>query len=117
MMPKHNRHITIISYGFMIVFACLLVYFSIFVLRDNSKLLNNPYNKTDDLMADRIKRGNILASGGEILAESLIVQMEMRQEVILMTIYLHMLSATMIRDVQVLNIHIIPICLRLRLIR
>lgn len=72
MMPKHNRHITIISYGFMIVFACLLVYFSIFVLRDNSKLLNNPYNKTDDLMADRIKRGNILASGGEILAESLI---------------------------------------------
>lgn len=46
-MPKHNRHITIISYGFMIVFACLLVYFSIFVLRDNSKLLNNPYNKTD----------------------------------------------------------------------
>lgn len=70
-MPKHNKHITIISYGFIIIFSCLLVYFSIFVLRDNSKLLNNPYNKTDDIMADRVKRGNILAAGGEIIAESI----------------------------------------------
>lgn len=76
MMPKHNRHITIISYGFMIVFACLLVYFSIFVLRDNSKLLNNPYNKTDDLMADRIKRGAFWPPAAEFLPEALLIQME-----------------------------------------
>ncbi len=70
-MPKHNKHITIISYAFMIGFSCLLVYFAIFIIRDNSKLLNNPYNKTDDIMADRITRGSILTSDGEIIAESI----------------------------------------------
>ena len=68
----NNRHIAIISYSFIIIFVGLIVYFSVFILKDNSKLLNNPYNRTDDVLAERVIRGNIYTSDMEIIAETVI---------------------------------------------
>ncbi len=69
---KNNRHIAIISYSFIIIFVSLIVYFAVFVIKDNSKMLNNPYNRTDDLLAERVIRGNIYTSDMEIVAETLV---------------------------------------------
>ncbi|MEG2441234.1 MAG: penicillin-binding transpeptidase domain-containing protein [Acetivibrio sp.] len=69
--PKSsNREIIIITYIFVGIFAGLLFYFGYFIQIDSSNVINNPYNKRQDLLAERVVRGKILGNKGEILAET-----------------------------------------------
>lgn len=63
-----NREIAFAKYGFIFVFAALiiyLVYFNIFVAPD---IIDNTYNKRIDALANRVVRGDILDSNGYVLA-------------------------------------------------
>lgn len=65
-----NREIIVLTYAFAIIFLALLIYFGYFVQIKSGDIINNPYNKRQDLLAERVERGKILAAGGEILAET-----------------------------------------------
>ncbi len=65
-----NREIMVMTYFLVAIFAGLLVYFAYFIQVDSSNIINNPYNKRQDLLAERVVRGKILGNKGEILAET-----------------------------------------------
>lgn len=69
---KMNREIAVIFYCFIGLFAALMIYFTRYLIIDKSDILNNPYNKMQDILAERVTRGQILASGGEVLAETVV---------------------------------------------
>lgn len=59
------------SYCSLIIFAFLILYLVYFLASDNSDILSNPYNgKRQDLMNERVTRGNIYTSDGQCIAET-----------------------------------------------
>lgn len=71
-MKKHlNGRIAAVSYLSLAIFAFLILHFVYFLASDNSEILSNPYNrKRQDLMSDRVVRGNIYTSDGKCIAET-----------------------------------------------
>lgn len=67
---KNNKEIVIVSYVCLIIFASMIAYLVHFLASDNTEMLNNPYNKLQGVLEEYTVRGKILASGGEVLAES-----------------------------------------------
>lgn len=65
-----NREIIILTYILVGIFVGLMVYFGYFIQVESSNIINNPYNKRQDLLAERVIRGKILGNNGEILAET-----------------------------------------------
>lgn len=65
-----NREIIFLTYLFVAIFVGLLVYFGYFIQVESSNVINNPYNKRQDLLAERVVRGKILGNKGEVLAET-----------------------------------------------
>lgn len=63
-----NREIVVISYICIVVFAVMIGYLVHFLASDNTDMLSNPYNKLQGILEEYTIRGNILASGGEVLA-------------------------------------------------
>ena len=67
---SRNREYTLVSGFFVLIFVGLigyLVYFHLFVSDD---FINSPYNTRQDTFSDRVVRGSILSSDGQILAET-----------------------------------------------
>ncbi|MCH5265949.1 MAG: penicillin-binding protein 2 [Lachnospiraceae bacterium] len=54
----------------MILFLVMAGYVVYFVLHDSDKVLNNSYNKRQDLLAERVTRGSILSDTGKVLAQT-----------------------------------------------
>lgn len=69
---KSNREILQISYIFIGIFVLLLANFIYFIAVDSPNVINNTYNKRQELLAKRIVRGKILGNDGEVLAETLV---------------------------------------------
>lgn len=65
-----NRQILILTYLFVGGFVAFLLYFGYFIQVESSNIINNPYNKRQNLLAERVLRGKILGSNGEVLAET-----------------------------------------------
>lgn len=65
-----NRSILIMTYVFVAVFVGLLGYFTYFIIVQAPEVINNPYNKRQDLLSQRIIRGRILGNEGEVLAQT-----------------------------------------------
>ena len=65
-----NRQIIILTYFFVAIFVGLLLYFGYFIQVESSNVINNPYNKRQNLLAERVVRGKILGNKGEVLAET-----------------------------------------------
>ncbi len=65
-----NRNIAVISYSLMIIFVLLIAYIVIFLAGDNMELLNNPYNKAQELFSEYTRRGSILSADGSVIAET-----------------------------------------------
>jgi peptidoglycan glycosyltransferase len=67
---KKNHELAVVTYLFAGLFALLIGYFVYFdaVLRPD--VINNPYNSRQESFADRVIRGSILSSDGEVLAET-----------------------------------------------
>ena len=79
MTKKMNREMAVVTYLFMILFLIMAGYIVYFVVHDSDKVLNNPQNKRQELLAK---------------ARALLIprpqKMEKRQEFILMGNYLPM---------------------------
>ena len=50
------------------MFALVIIYFSSFIITKSEDVVNNPYNKRQDLLAEQIVRGSILSSDGKTIA-------------------------------------------------
>ena len=68
--PKANRHILMLTYGVVLLFVGLGVYFGYFLLVGSDNVINNSYNARLDSFADRVVRGEIYSSDGRVLART-----------------------------------------------
>lgn len=66
-----NREILVITYIFVGLFIGIILYVSFFTAFKSADLINNSYNKRQDLLAKRVVRGDILSREGEILATTI----------------------------------------------
>ena len=68
--PKANRHLLMLTYGVVLLFVGLGVYFGYFLLVGSDNVINNSYNARLDSFADRVVRGEIYSSDGRVLART-----------------------------------------------
>lgn len=68
--PKANRSIVWITYVIAGLFLGMMGYFGYFLQVKSETVINNSYNARLDRFSDRILRGEIRSSGGEILART-----------------------------------------------
>ncbi len=61
-----------IIYIFLGLFVLMAGYFTYYILFQSDEIINNSYNKRQEVLSQRIIRGNILSSTGDILATTLI---------------------------------------------
>lgn len=61
-----------VTYLFLGLFALLIGYFVYFQTVLSPDVINNPYNSRQEAFAKRVIRGNILASDGTVLAETVV---------------------------------------------
>lgn len=67
---KVNREITLITYTFVGLFVLLIGYYAKFLFVDGENVINNSYNKRQEVLEKKVNRGMILSSDGDILAKS-----------------------------------------------
>jgi len=65
---KLNKDILLVTYIFMGLFLVLAVYFFYLAGFSSRKMINNSYNKLQNLLSESVIRGNIYSSDGELLA-------------------------------------------------
>lgn len=65
---NHNKEILRVTYLFLLIFICMMVYFVHFLIKESEDIINNTYNKRQDILEREIIRGNILSDDGQILA-------------------------------------------------
>lgn len=65
-----NREILLVTYIFVGLFVLLMGNFTYFLVVDSSEVINNSYNKRQDLLAKSVVRGEIRGSKGEVLANT-----------------------------------------------
>ena len=65
-----NREYTFVSWFFVAVFAAMIGYLVYFNVVKSEDFINSPYNTRQDTFSDRVVRGQILSSDGEILAKT-----------------------------------------------
>ena len=70
MKKKKNRSIFNISIFFVVIFVAMISYLIYFNVKEAKYIINNPYNKRQEVLAGRVIRGQILSSDGEVLAET-----------------------------------------------
>ena len=68
--PKANRNIMKLVYGVIILFLGMMVYMGYFLQIKREDVINNSYNPRLDSFAERVTRGEILASDGTGLAQT-----------------------------------------------
>ncbi len=70
MDPK--KSIYQIIYIFIGLFVLVLGYFAYFMIARSNEIMNSPYNKRQDVLAEQVVRGEILSSTGDILAQTVV---------------------------------------------
>lgn len=68
---KKNIPVLVITYFVMLIFLCMFAYIIVFMVRDANTFIANSYNKRQSLYAEKITKGSILSSDGEVLAETI----------------------------------------------
>lgn len=61
-----------VTYTFLGIFICLIGYFIYFQTMVSSNVITSPYNKRQDTFADRVVRGNLVTSDGEMIATTVV---------------------------------------------
>lgn len=67
-VKKGNRQIVAVAYSVVLVFLCMIGYLVKFMVTDSQEVINNPRNKRQELLAQKVVRGNILSADGKTLA-------------------------------------------------
>ena len=67
---RRNRPYTFVSAFFILIFVSLIGYLIYFDAVKSDDFINSPYNTRQDTFSDRVVRGSIQSSDGEILAQT-----------------------------------------------
>lgn len=67
---KSNRQILFVTYFMVALFLGLGGYLSWYMVAQSEEKINNPYNKRQEKLAEKVTRGNIYSDDGKILAET-----------------------------------------------
>lgn len=67
---RGNAQILKLTYCMVVVFLCMAGYFAYFMVTKSQKIINNPYNKRQEVLAKKVQRGEIRAKDGEVLAKT-----------------------------------------------
>lgn len=65
-----NREYSFVSLFFVLIFVSLIGYVIYFNAVKSEDFINSPYNTRQDTFSDRVIRGNIVSSDGEVLAQT-----------------------------------------------
>lgn len=60
-----------IIYIFLGLFLMIMIYFSYFLIVRSDEVINSTYNKRQEVLSERIVRGEILSSEGDVLAKTI----------------------------------------------
>ncbi len=71
-LVDHRRPIFNIIYIFLGLFVLMAGYFSYFIIVRSDEVINNAYNKRQEVLSERFVRGQILSEDKEILARTLV---------------------------------------------
>lgn len=63
-----NREIMNIAYVFVGLIVIMLGYYTYFMFSDSKEVINNAYNKRQDILSERVIRGEIVSEEGKVLA-------------------------------------------------
>ncbi len=66
-----NKQILKVTYAVVIIFLCMVGYLVNFMVSDSEEIINNPYNKRRDILAEKVVRGNIYSADGKVLAKTI----------------------------------------------
>lgn len=69
---KTGRQIMNITYLFLFIFVAMIGYFVKFQVKDSDEIINNNYNKRQEVLTETIIRGSIYSDNGEILAQTVV---------------------------------------------
>lgn len=67
---RGNRQILLLTYCITIVFLCMAGFMVYFMVAQSQSVINNPYNKRQEVLAKKITKGKILSADRKILAET-----------------------------------------------
>ena len=67
---ERNREYAVVTYFFLFLFVALIGYFGWILFARAETIINSSYNKRSEIYAQRVQRGSILSSDGEVLAYS-----------------------------------------------
>ena len=67
---RQNREFAVVAYSFLALFIGLMGYFVYFQVYESEDFINNSHNTTQELLAEDVIRGDIVAADGEILAHT-----------------------------------------------
>ncbi len=67
---KGNIQILMLTYGMVLLFMGLIGCFTYFMAVQSQKIINNPYNKRQEVLAKKVQRGKILSADGKVLAKT-----------------------------------------------
>ncbi len=65
-----NREMAMVTYIILFLFIFMAGYVIWFLSGDTDRILNNPQNRRQELMAQRVTRGRILSAQGKVLAKT-----------------------------------------------
>ena len=68
----HNHEVAMVTYGFLILFMAMALYFVHFMIFESESFINSPYNARLKQFSDRVVRGDILSADGKVLATSVV---------------------------------------------
>lgn len=65
-----NREFAVVTYLFLTIFLGMIAYFAYFQVQKSEAFINSPYNARQDSFADRVIRGKIVSTQGDVLAQT-----------------------------------------------
>lgn len=68
---KRNRQLYVVMYLFVFLFLCMTGNFIRYIYFDSPQDVNSSYNTRQEKLAEKVIRGKILASDGQVLAETI----------------------------------------------
>lgn len=67
---RGNSQILMVTYSITLIFLCMAGYLVYFMAAQSQKVINNPYNKRQEVLAKKVQKGKVLSADGKVLAKT-----------------------------------------------